>query len=121
MTVAALMFWLSVAWLGYVWVGYPLILKALSWTRSFRWVTSNDYYPSVSVLIAARNEQKDIGWKLEQTLAWDYPADRLEVFVGSDASTDGTDDVIRSVHDLRLTFTRNQERAGKNATLNRLA
>jgi cellulose synthase/poly-beta-1,6-N-acetylglucosamine synthase-like glycosyltransferase len=121
MTVAALMFWLSVAWLGYVWVGYPLILKALSWTRSFRWVTSNDYYPSVSVLIAARNEQMDIGWKLEQTLAWDYPADRLEVFVGSDASTDGTDDVIRSVRDSRLTFTRNQERAGKNATLNRLA
>ena len=121
MTALAGLFWLSVAWLGYVWVGYPLILRALSWVRCFSWVTADDYCPSVSVLIAARNEQRDIGWKLEQTLAWDYPADRLEVLIGSDASTDGTDEAIRSVHDLRLRFTRNQERAGKNATLNRLA
>ena len=75
----------------------------------------------MSVLIAARNERQDIGWKLAQTLAWDYPADRLEVLVGSDASTDGTDEGIRSVRDSRLRFVRNRERIGKNLTLNRLA
>jgi cellulose synthase/poly-beta-1,6-N-acetylglucosamine synthase-like glycosyltransferase len=41
--------------------------------------------------------------------------------VGSDASTDGTDEVIQSLPDSRVTFARNQERAGKNVTLNRLA
>jgi len=121
MTVAAWLFWLSAAWLGYVWIGYPLVLEALSLTRRFRSVTADDYYPTVSVLIAARNEQEDIGWKLAQTLAWDYPADRLEVLVGSDASTDGTDEAIRLVRDPRLRFTRNRERAGKSITLNRLA
>jgi len=121
MTAAAWLFWSSAAWLGYVWIGYPLALQALSLTRRFRSVTADDYYPTVSVLIAARNEQKDIGWKLAQTLAWDYPADRLEVLVGSDASTDGTDEAIRSVRDSRLRFTRNRERSGKNITLNRLA
>jgi biofilm PGA synthesis N-glycosyltransferase PgaC len=121
MTAAAWLFWSSAAWLSYVWIGYPLVLEALSLTRRFRSVTADDYYPTVSVLISARNEQKDIGWKLAQTLAWDYPADRLEVLVGSDASTDGTDEAIRSVRDSRLRFTRNRERAGKNITLNRLA
>jgi len=118
---AAWLFWLSAAWIVYVWVGYPLILKGLSWTHRFRSVAAGDYYPTISVLIAARNERKDIGWKVAQTLAWDYPADRLEVLVGSDASTDGTDEEIRSIRDSRLIFVRNPERAGKNITLNRLA
>jgi cellulose synthase/poly-beta-1,6-N-acetylglucosamine synthase-like glycosyltransferase len=121
MTAAAWLFWSSAAWLGYVWIGYPLALAALSLKRRFRFVTADDYYPTVSVLIAARNEQRDIGWKLAETLAWDYPADRLEVLIGSDASTDGTDEAVRSVRDSRLRFARNRERAGKNITLNRLA
>jgi biofilm PGA synthesis N-glycosyltransferase PgaC len=117
----AWLFWLSVAWVGYVWVGYPLCLKALSLIHSFRHTPSEDYCPKVSVLIAARNEEKDIKWKLEQTLEWDYPADQLEVLVGSDASTDHTDSVIQAIPDPRLTFFRNPQRAGKNVTLNRLA
>jgi len=121
MSTEAWLFWPSAAWLGYVWIGYPLVLEALSLTRRFCSITADDYYPTVSVLIAARNERKDIGWKLAQTLAWDYPADRLEVLVGSDASTDGTDEAIRSVRDSRLRFARNRERVGKNLTLNRLA
>jgi poly-beta-1,6-N-acetyl-D-glucosamine synthase len=121
MTAAAGLFWLSVAWLGYVWIGYPLILAALTRIRSFRSLAAADYYPTVSVLIAARNEEKDIGWKLAQTLAWDYPHDRLEVLVGSDASTDGTDETIQAVDDARVRFVRNQERAGKAATLNLLS
>jgi cellulose synthase/poly-beta-1,6-N-acetylglucosamine synthase-like glycosyltransferase len=115
------LFCLSVGWLGYVWIGYPLALQALSLTNPFRSVTGSDYYPMVSVLIAARNEERDIGWKLAQTLAWDYPVDRLEVLVGSDASTDHTDDAIRAIRDPRLRYMRNQERAGKNITLNRIA
>jgi poly-beta-1,6-N-acetyl-D-glucosamine synthase len=121
MNLLALLFWLSTAWILYVWIGYPAILKGLSFVRRFRSVPAQDYFPKVSVLIAARNERRDIGWKLTQTLAWDYPADRLEVLVGSDASTDGTDDEIKAVRDSRLIFVRNPERAGKNITLNRLA
>jgi cellulose synthase/poly-beta-1,6-N-acetylglucosamine synthase-like glycosyltransferase len=121
MTLVAWLFCLSAVWLGYVWLGYPLVLEVLSLTRRFRSITANDYHPTVSVLIAARNEQKDIAWKLAETLAWDYPPDRLEVLVGSDASTDGTDQVIASFRDPRLRFLRNGERAGKSITLNRLA
>lgn len=121
MRTAAWLFWLSVAWLTYVWIGYPLLLWLLSWVRFVRFSSSETYVPTLSVLIAARNEEKDIGWKLAQTLAWNYPSDRLEILVGSDASTDGTDDVVRSMHDPRVTFVRNHKHAGKNLTLNRLA
>jgi len=121
MRVAEGFFWLGVLWLGYVWIGYPLILVVAARVRRFQPLSTDNYYPKVSVLISARNEEKDIAWKLAQTLAWDYPEDRLEVIVGSDASTDGTDDAIRSVRDPRMRFIRNAERAGKNKTLNRLA
>lgn len=121
MSIEVGLYWLSVAWIAYVWAGYPLIVAILSAIGRFRPASSDQYLPTVSVLIAARNEQKDIAWKLAQTLAWGYPQHKLEVLVGSDASTDGTDEAIRSVRDSRLIFVRNPERAGKNITLNRLA
>lgn len=115
------LFWLGVAWLVYVWVGYPLVLSVVSRIFRFSPVISELCQPRVSVLIAARNEEQDIGWKIAETLAWDYPADRLELLVGSDASNDSTDDLIRTFHDSRLQFVRNEERLGKGRTLNRLA
>ena len=115
------LFWISLLWIGYVWIGYPIMLALISWRKRFRAAQQDGYCPSVSVLISARNEVRDIGWKLEETFAWDYPLDRLEVLIGSDASTDGTDDVVKAFHDPRLIFIRNQDQLGKNATLNRLA
>ena len=121
MNLEVTLYWLSVAWIAYVWAGYPLILALFSLVGRFRPASSDQHLPTVSVLISARNEQKDIGWKLAQTLAWDYPQHKLEVLVGSDASSDGTDEKIRAVRDPRLIFVRNPERTGKNITLNRLA
>jgi cellulose synthase/poly-beta-1,6-N-acetylglucosamine synthase-like glycosyltransferase len=121
MNAAAWAFWLGVLWLAYVWVGYPAVLTILSRIHRFHPAACDDYQPTVSVLIAARNEEKDIGWKIAETLAWDYPADRLELLVGSDASTDETDNIIRSVHDHRLRFIRSEERSGKCITLDRLS
>lgn len=121
MSVVLWLFWLGVLWLGYVWLGYPAALAILSRIRRFRPATRDDFQPTVSVLVAARNEERDIGWKLAETLAWDYPTERVELLVGSDASSDGTDDIIRSVGDPRVHFVRNEERSGKCITLNRLA
>ena len=57
--------------------------------------------PTVSVLISARNEEKDIDWKVAETLAWDYPNERLELLVASDDSTDGTDEILRNSSSMR--------------------
>lgn len=113
-------FWIGAGWLFYVYAGYPLALWLLRWFRGVHPITS-DELPTVTVLISARNEEKDIEWKVRQTLQWNYPAEKLRVLVASDASEDRTDDLLKSIHDPRFQFVRMAERVGKNSALNRLA
>jgi len=115
------LFWIGVAWLGYVYVGYPLMVAVLAVVRRAHPVLQDDFLPTVSVLIAARNEEKDIGWKVTETLQWVYPTDRLQVLVASDASEDRTDEIVQAIMDRRLTFVRMNQRGGKNRALNSLA
>ncbi|MGB7022954.1 MAG: glycosyltransferase [Candidatus Acidiferrales bacterium] len=114
-------FWFSVAWLVYVYAGYPFCLWLLSYWRKFELETRDDYWPKVSVLISARNEEKDIAWKVQETLAWNYPPDRLELIIASDASEDRTDEILSNYKDPRLRFVRMESRVGKNEALNRLS
>lgn len=113
--------WISFAWLAYAYVGYPLLIALLGSIRRFRVRSRENYFPAVSVLIAARNESRDIGWKLRETLAWDYPPEKLEVLVASDASDDGTDEIVRAFSDPRVHLVRIEPRGGKVRALNHLA
>lgn len=119
--VAGYVFWISVAWLLYVYAGYPVLLWLLGFLRGFRPAVRDDFFPSVSALISARNEAQDIGWKVRETLDWNYPIDRLKILVASDASEDRTDEILAGIGDPRLTYVRLETRSGKNAALNRLA
>jgi cellulose synthase/poly-beta-1,6-N-acetylglucosamine synthase-like glycosyltransferase len=114
-------FWASVVWLVYVYLGYPVMLWLLGFVKRFEPATKDGFSPSVTVLISARNEAKDIGWKVRETLDWEYPSDKLKILVASDASEDATDEILASIPDPRLTFIRLETRSGKNAALNRLA
>jgi cellulose synthase/poly-beta-1,6-N-acetylglucosamine synthase-like glycosyltransferase len=115
-----LIFAFSVAWIAYVYVGYPAVLAMIALARRVHPESREDYFPTVSVLIAARNEEKDIGWKIRETLAWDYPADRLEVLVASDASTDQTHEILNRMHAPRVRFIVLEVRGGKSRALNQL-
>ncbi len=72
--------------------------------------------PFVSFVVIAHNEADAIRAKLENTLALDWPADRFEVIVASDASSDGTDAIVSAATDPRVRLVRNPERGGKTAT-----
>jgi cellulose synthase/poly-beta-1,6-N-acetylglucosamine synthase-like glycosyltransferase len=113
-------FWLSVAWMAYVYAGYPALLWCAGLFKSRATPRVDSDSPKVSVLLSARNEQKDIAWKIAETLAWDYPREKLEVLVASDASEDGTDEILKGVSDPRFRFIRLQPRRGKNEALNQL-
>lgn len=115
------LFWAGMLWLGYVYAGYLLLLGLVALVARIRPILRDDSSPTVSVLISARNEGKDIGWKVRETLAWNYPPDRLEVLVASDASEDRTDDIVRRIEDPRVTLARMERRGGKARALNRLA
>lgn len=115
------LFFIAGCWLVYVYVGYPVILALISLRRSVHPVIFERCEPSVSVLIAARNEEKDIRWKINETLGWDYPPEKLDVLVASDASDDSTDEIVKSMSDPRVTLVRMEKRGGKVRALNRMA
>ena len=70
------------------------------------------------MLIAAYNEEAAIERKIRQTLALEYPADRIEVLVLSDCSTDRTDEIVKSFPDPRVRLVRMPERRGKTHAQN---
>jgi peptidoglycan/xylan/chitin deacetylase (PgdA/CDA1 family) len=111
---------LSLAVLVYVYVGYPLLLALIVRVRGARPVRQGARLPPVSLVISAHNEAAVIGRKLENALALDYPRERLEIVVISDASTDGTDAIVSEFSARQGVILRRQpERLGKTAGLNR--
>ncbi|MBN2145981.1 MAG: glycosyltransferase family 2 protein [Anaerolineales bacterium] len=87
------LFWLGILWVAYATFGYALVLWLA--TRFIqRPVHKADITPAVSFLIAAHNEESVIAAKLENTLALDYPREKLEIIVMSDASTDRTNEIV---------------------------
>jgi cellulose synthase/poly-beta-1,6-N-acetylglucosamine synthase-like glycosyltransferase len=117
MTAAALGFWGSIFAIIYVYAGYPLTLRLLRPIGPrFRSVAE---LPTVTVVIAAFNEATHIGETIRNKLAQDYPADRLDVIVVSDGSTDDTDEIVAAIDDSRVTLLRQEPRQGKTLALNR--
>lgn len=100
-------FWLSLSFIFYTYAGYPLLL--FFWAKFFPKSikkTLVSELPTVSVVIAAKNEEKNIGPRIENLLAQNYPADKFEILIISDGSKDRTNKII-------LEFAERQ----KNSTL----
>ncbi len=78
---------------------------------------------SVSVIMSLYNEETVISEKIRSLLSSDYPSDLIEFIIGSDASGDGTDEILKAfaASDNRIKYHRNSIRNGKAATLNELA
>jgi cellulose synthase/poly-beta-1,6-N-acetylglucosamine synthase-like glycosyltransferase len=114
---AEILFWASVTAILYAYIGYPLLLLVVSLFRS-RPVTKREFSPSVSVIITAYNEERDLGAKLENTLSLDYPKELLEVIVASDCSNDRTDEITQSYASRGVRLHRQPKRLGKTAAQN---
>lgn len=128
---AWLVFWGSALLLLHTYFLYPLILVVLDGVTQFldnvRYMRSGRErrvqakeggLPQVTLVVAAFNEAACIQQKLTNSLALDYPRDRFQVIVGSDGSTDETDQLVRQVRDPRLLLS-SAERRGKTGVLNR--
>jgi len=106
-------FWFAVFLLFYVYFGYPLLLSAIALLRKKTTKAQESYEPAVSLIIAAYNEEAVIGDKIENSLQLDYPRDKLEIIVFSDASTDRTDEIVKSYADQGIKLLRIEGRKGK--------
>ncbi|MDC3399953.1 glycosyltransferase [Schleiferiaceae bacterium] len=78
--------------------------------------------PTVSVVFAAYNESSIIEDKIRSIYRTNYPIDLLSVWIGSDLSNDGTDEIIRNLQSEfpQLNLHVNEARSGKSATINLL-
>jgi glycosyltransferase involved in cell wall biosynthesis len=99
--IAKVLFWSSLGALAWTQIGYPVVAAGLARMRG-RPVRKRDFTPSVSVIIAAHNEEDVIERRLQNLLALDYPGEQLEIVVASDASTDRTDELVESQPGVRL-------------------
>jgi cellulose synthase/poly-beta-1,6-N-acetylglucosamine synthase-like glycosyltransferase len=116
-------FWICAAVIGYAYLIYPLLIWFLAYgfgRRSRDPIVEEEDgdLPSVSLLIAAYNEEAVIEARLHNALALDYPPEKFEVMVGSDGSSDRTPEIVRGYTDPRVRLLDYSQRRGKAAVLN---
>ncbi|PNU19983.1 glycosyltransferase family 2 protein [Geothermobacter hydrogeniphilus] len=107
-----ILFYGSIFMIAFAYFGYPLSLLLLSRFRS-RPVARRAIAPSVTLIITVFNEEARIRPKLENTLALDYPREKLQVLVASDGSTDATNSIVESYRDRGIELLPVRVRGGK--------
>jgi cellulose synthase/poly-beta-1,6-N-acetylglucosamine synthase-like glycosyltransferase len=114
-----LLFWIAFVLVAYVYAGYPILL--LSGLLGFRSpVKRSDILPSISIIIPVHDEATEIEKKLQNVLAIDYPSERIEILVGSDGSTDGTNEIVRRYAGRGVCLIANTEQRGKSSIQNEI-
>jgi cellulose synthase/poly-beta-1,6-N-acetylglucosamine synthase-like glycosyltransferase len=116
--------------LAWTYLLYPALVFTIASVHKKRKTINDEQHlkaasplPSVSVVMPVFNEEKVISEKIRSLLVSDYPSELIELIIGSDASVDGTDEIIMkfAASDNRLKYHRNSIRKGKAAMLNELA
>ncbi len=112
-------FWILFILIVYCYFGYPILLSVFASCRT-RKVIKQEIFPTISVVISVANEESVIEKKMSNLLSMDYPSDKLEILIGSDGSTDKTNDIVRNFNDKRIQLIVSSQRKGKMATVNQL-
>jgi cellulose synthase/poly-beta-1,6-N-acetylglucosamine synthase-like glycosyltransferase len=113
--VVKVLFWVSIAGLVWTHAAYPAVAAVLARIAPHR-VRKADIEPTVAVIIAAYNEEAVIARRIENLAALDYPKDKLQIVVTSDASSDATEEIAARYDGVKV--IRN-ERGGKVAAQDR--
>lgn len=105
---------------AYAYLVYPVLLMLVGATRRRRAarVDVDGRWPMITVTVPVYNAVESIGATLERLLTLDYPRSRMQLLVISDASTDGTDELVRAFAPRGVELLRLPERRGKTAAEN---
>lgn len=114
---ALALFWLCALLIAYTYAGYPLLLGVLA-SLIRRQPAQPSEEKSVTVLICAHNEAAGICEKLLETLALNYPSDKMQILVASDGSTDATDAIVLGFAHRGVELVRIAQQAGKTNAQN---
>ncbi len=111
----------SAGLLLYTYAGYPALLWLLGRVRSRPLPTGETEWPRISLSIPAYNEEAQIEELIRSLLALDYPRDRMQILIVSDASSDRTDEIVRGYSSEGIELLRLEERGGKTKAENAAA
>lgn len=111
------LFWLFISTVLYTYFGYPALLTLLARTRP-KPKPYPQLTPTVTLLIAAYNEEAVIAQKVENSLALDYPAEKLQILVANDGSNDKTAHIVRQYASRGIELNSYSIRQGKIAAIN---
>ncbi|MDD6210905.1 MAG: glycosyltransferase family 2 protein [Bacteroidales bacterium] len=115
------LFWILLFIVFYTFIGYGLFMYL--WVRLFRKQpqhenTANVPLPSVTLLIAAYNEELFVKKKMNNSLLLDYPKDKLNIVWVTDGSNDKTNELLSLYPEAKVFFE--PERRGKTMAINRV-
>lgn len=108
--------WFSLAVLAYIYLGYPALVWLLARLVG-RSPKRQSFFPSVSLLIPAFNEEAHIEARLHNSLKLSYPKDQLEIVVASDGSTDRTNTIVAAFQARGVRLIAMPQNVGKSAML----
>ncbi len=118
-----IIFWLTLLLILHSYMVYPWLLQVLSAKKKENEIFyGEDELPGVTVLMSVFNEEKILARKLDSILSSDYPTEKLKIIVGSDASTDQTNAILRAYQDKYPVVSAHifDKRQGKPGIINRL-
>lgn len=116
-------FWISLFIIFYTFIGYGLLLFLLVRIKRFikgrnDVVGEDDFTPTVTLLIAAYNEESYIAEKVKNCFELNYPSNKLQIVFVTDGSTDATPEKIKQFSNVKLLHK--PERRGKMAAIKRV-
>ena len=119
-TFALSIFWTGILIVLYTYLGYGVLIYLISKVRKPKRTIgfTEEQLPEVTFIVAAYNEEDFIAKKIENTLALDYPKDKLSIVFVTDGSTDSTPTIVRQHAD--ITLFHESARKGKIHAVNRV-
>ena len=115
-----IIFWGALFLLLAHYIGYPLVFWLLATIKRERVnnVNNNSYEPEVAFIISAYNEERVIEEKIQNSLALNYPKEKLKIIVISDGSTDKTNEIVKAYASYGVELKEIGDRLGKTHALN---
>ena len=117
-----ILFWASLIIVFYTYIGYGILLYIIIRVKRLFWgspqkavLPVDDELPSMTLMICAYNEEDVVAEKMENTLALDYPKDKLRIMWVTDGSSDRTNELLKAYPEVDIVFS--PERRGKTAAL----
>ena len=112
MGIVEIIFWISISLIIYSTIIYLILLNLF---RNNDYVVDEDYLPTITLIICAYNEEKNILNKFKNVEDLEYPMEKIQVILADDGSDDRTVEIAKSFNFVNVLSL---DRSGKTSAQN---